>query len=301
MAVIGFTNSFTGVRVNCRGREWALGGRTALSLRCEMGDSVAPKIRLVDTKSDATSKIFIEWETLYPNASEAVTVTSNTALNIALRSRTRGPSSAGATMPLPVPEGMSAADFYFPKEYRNSAPFIDLASRNSISVEMKFVNPTCGGYEANEAGSTAFWKKRTPESDYTPPESVATNQEYDEPLNSEEYERYFPTKVRNRAPVINMRGPTEAWRKMPAFLEVGNSYVKLNTKLASQLTVTKEGDEPDVRASATVAKYFEKDMHYAPDISIQGDEQVSFGLTEVPLPMSEASRILADYTDRVAA
>lgn len=257
-----------------------------------MGDSMAPKINLVNTGSDATSKLKVEWEVVPPNTADAISVEANVALNISLRSFQRSPSlPALPSATEPCPPGTAPKDFYFPSATRNLAPVISLAYNESISVSYDNINPVVGGVSANAPESIAFWK--TPVYKYSAPDTAETS--VPETLSTKAYESYFPTKVRNLAPKIIMKKPAGDW-DISAFLEVSSEFVSLNADLARELSesVATNGEDPSIAAAATVTKYFGDEFRsMAPQITIdQSLQKVEFYLSEVKSSAAEATAIL---------
>lgn len=90
-----------------------------------------------------------------------------------------------------------------------------------------------------------------------------------------------------------MRKPKGDWDKT-AFLMVGSEFVSLNTEIARQISVSAGEDEQDVRAAATVEKYFGGEfLNMAPRIVIQREqEKVEFSLEKVAQWTQEAAKIL---------
>lgn len=282
MAPLAFTTPFSGAVLNARSP------RSYNTPRCEMAsDSVAPKITLFNTGSDATSKVQVEWTVTPPNTADAFTVVANSALAISMRSKTTAPALPSA--PAVCPPGVAPADFYFPKETRNLAPVVSLAYNESISVSYDKINPVVGGVAADSVESVAFWK--TPSYKYSAPDAAPPQQQ--ETISTAKFEAYFPSKVRNFAPAISMKPPAGDWDNS-AFLQVGSEFVPLSADTARQLSIDIGQDAPSPRAAATVEKYFGDRIHMAPDISVQLKySRVEFCLKEVPEPSEEAAAILA--------
>lgn len=287
MASPGFVGNFTGLKRNSILRQRIT---TKCAPRCAMGDSVAPVIRITDTKSDQSSNVQVQWASIPPNDAEAVAVTSNMALNVALRSKPNVPASTPSERTAPPP-GVSPTDFYFPKAYRNKAPCISLVYNESIAVANQEINPVVGGIAANsvEKESVAFWKAKTYK--YSAPDTASSTGDY-ETVSTALFEKHFPSSRRNMAPYISIKAPAGDWDQT-AYVQLESSYVQLNPAMAAGLDIPTEAKDPDARASATVEKYFGKDPSYAPKIEIKANESVSFGLEAVPLPMEEAERILS--------
>eukprot|EP00170_Pyropia_yezoensis_P006490 contig_26483_g6511 len=113
-------------------------------------------------------------------------------------------------------------------------------------------------------------------------------------LETAAYERYFPTKIRNRAPVISMRPPAGPW-DTTAYLTVGSEVVQLNASAARQLTVdAPAADAANVRGSVASEKNFGGDRaNVAPVIEI-GEESVSVSMQAVAVEEDAAASVAAE-------
>lgn len=252
-----------------------------------MGDSVAPAIKLKDTKFDGTSSVTIQWEEIPPNVSTAQSVEANTALYVALRSRIAPPTALPPTESLP--EDASPVDFYFPTHSRNEAPVISFEYDQSISVSYDTINPQIGGVSANSVESVAFWKE-TPHKWTAPPTTASPAPET---ISTALFEKYYPSNVRNRAPMIRMKKPAGDW-DTSAYLQVGSEFLDLNVEAAKELVIDKTSDLPSPAGSAAVAKYFDEErLHKAPEIVIVKDEKVEISMVEVSEPTSLARIMLS--------
>lgn len=255
-----------------------------------MGDSMAPKITLVNTGSDATSKLKVHWEVVPPNTADAISTEANVAFNLSLRSQQRTPSLPSATET--CPPGTEPKDFYFPSTTRNLAPVISFEYNESISISYDKINPSVAGVSACAPDSIAFWK--APNYKYSAPD--APEAPMPEIISTEPFEAYFPTRVRNVAPMINMKKPAGDWDKS-AFLEVGNEFVALSGDLARELSasVKANAEDPSLAAAAFVATYFGDDVRsMAPQITIDRTlPMVEFCMSEVKANTKDAAAILA--------
>lgn len=261
-----------------------------ISPRCAMGDSIAPKITLVNTGNDGTSKLIVQWETIAPKDSLAVEVTGNSALTAALKSKL-SLSALPAVSKSAAPAGVSPVDYYFPKGKRNIAPVITLDYDSKIAVSMDEINPVIGGIAANSAdkASTAFWKAKTYK--YSAPETPGPVAQGADPISTALFEKYFPSSRRNLAPSISIKAPAGDW-DTSAYLQVGSEYVNFNAGMMRMLKVKIEDEEADLRAAAIVEKYFGKNPSVAPMIEInEAAEKVSFGLETITVSESDVEAV----------
>lgn len=225
-------------------------------------------------------------EPIAPDTATATEIAGNMALVATLQNSARVTSAPTASKG-PCPEGVAPKDFYFPPELRNEAPVIEVEYNSSVSVQYKTIEQVVSGTSSNASDSVAFWKQ--PSYKYEAPDTSDTSDKV-EVLDTTLYEAYFPTKIRNVAPKIEMRSPAFEGDTTGYFM-LDSEYVELNSELAQKLSVSAPEDEPALNASATVAKYFGKDMHYAPSILITEEERVEFGLAEVALPTELADDV----------
>lgn len=258
-----------------------------------MGDSVAPKIVLKDTGFDGTSSVSVDWEKIAPKESLAVEVTGNSALAATLAGRkvpgVELPGSGSA--PTAPPVGVSPADFYFPAGKRNIAPAIELTYNEKISVTMGEVNPVVSGVAANskDKESVAFWKAKSYK--YSITDDSFDMAVGSDPISTELFEKYYRSAVRNKAPEISMRGPSFEGDPT-AFLSVGQTYVDLNTSLATKINVEQSDDDASVKAAAVVAKYFGEQASSAPLIEInEAEQKVVFGMSPVVASDTEVEAV----------
>lgn len=226
----------------------------------------------------------------------AQTILGNMALFTALKSRSRLGTSAAAAAVRESPTGPAGGapkDVYFPTSTRNQAPVISFGANDCISVAYAAVNPVVGGVAANSPDSVAFWKAKAYKYE-APPSPPADAAAAPEVLETAAYERYFPTKIRNRAPVISMRPPAGPW-DTTAYLTVGSEVVPLNASAARQLTVGKPpADAANVRGSVASTKNFGGDRaNVAPVIEI-GDESVSLSMQAVAVGEDAAAAVSSD-------
>lgn len=246
---------------------------------------------------DGTAKVGLSMAPVGLDTATAQTILGNMALFAALKSRTRlGTFAAEAAVrESPTgPAGGAPKDVYFPASTRNQAPVISFGADNdSISVAYTPINPVVGGVAANSSDSVAFWKTKTYKY-AAPPTPEADAPAAPEVLETAAYERYFPTKIRNRAPVISMRPPAGPW-DTTAYLTVGSEVVQLNASAARQLTVdAPAADAANVRGSVASEKNFGGDRaNVAPVIEI-GEESVSVSMQAVAVEEDAAASVAAE-------
>lgn len=250
-----------------------------------MGDSIAPKITLTDTKDAATSKVSIVWEKLAPKDAMAVDVTANTALAASLKSVSKVVGALPTTT-APPPPSVAPADHYFPSGVRNIAPVISLTD-DKVAVSMSEINPKVGGISANAPESVAFWKAKSYKYSAPPtPDSVAP-----ETISTELFESFIPSSRRNIAPVITMKKPAGDW-DTTAYVTIGSEYVGFSTELAQKLKVKLTEEDVDLRAAAVVEKYFGEKPSAAPVVEIdESNETVTFGMQPIESNISFAETV----------
>lgn len=255
-----------------------------------MGDSLAPVIKIKDTKWDGTSSVSVSMGKIAASEADAVGVAGSAALGATMRRRAVAAGVDAA--PISLPAGVAPKDFYFPTATRNEAPIIDI-SPTSISVTYEKINPTVGGAAANSTDSVAFWKKKTYK--YTAPDAPEVV-EGAEVISTAAFEKYFPTKIRNRAPEIVMKRPVSAEDPTGGYLTLDSVLVKVNTDIARELTVKADAEEAALSGSAAVAKNFPAGrMGMAPAVEIEAGSSVIFGMEEVESPTELAAEIAATY------
>jgi len=258
---------------------------------------VAPMITLSFAQPasdlDGTAKVGLSMAPVGLDTTMAQTILANMSLFAALKSRTRLAPSAAAAAARESPTGSAGSapkDVYFPVATRNQAPVISFGAANdSISVAYTAINPVVGGQAANSSDSVAFWKTKTYkyEAPSTPAADAAAAPEV---LETAAYERYFPTKIRNRAPVISMRPPAGPW-DTSAYLTVGSEVVALNSSAARQVSVQTSHEDADVRASVAVQKNFGGDRaNKAPVIEIE-EGSVTLSMEEVAVGEDAAASV----------
>lgn len=258
-----------------------------------MGDSIAPEITIDDTKDPGTSRVGLAMLPISPQTNQAISIQSNIALNISLRSKNRPPSPPSE--PHVCPPGTSPVDFYFPKKSRNQAPSIELDYNKSISVRYSPVNPSVGGVKANSVDSVAFWRQSPPPK-YSAPDTHKEPRITPETSSTAAYGKYYPAKFRNFAPNIVIKKPAGSWDKS-GFVQVSSAYIPYNEEIARNVKLphgAEKSNELNVAACATIENYYggEK-MYKAPYIVIDnGAPKVEFGMDVVPEPLSEAANIL---------
>lgn len=245
---------------------------------------------------DGTAKVGLSMAPVGLDTATAQTILGNMALFTALKSRSRLGTSAAAAAVRESPTGPAGGapkDVYFPTSTRNQAPVISFGANDRISVAYAAVNPVVGGVAANSPDSVAFWKAKAYKYE-APPSPPADAAAAPEVLETAAYERYFPTKIRNRAPVISMRPPAGPW-DTTAYLTVGSEVVPLNASAARQLTVGKPpADAANVRGSVASTKNFGGDRaNVAPVIEI-GDESVSLSMQAVAVGEDAAAAVSSD-------
>lgn len=289
MASLTFVSSFTGASITSK---HVTSKKSFPTTRCEMGDSIAPKISIKDTGNPATSSVNFLMQKVLPNTSEATSITGNMSLYVSLRSRINSPALTPTETTTP-PAGVSPADYYFPKETRNLAPVISFEYNKSIGVQYNPINPSVGGIEANSVDTIAFWKPK--DYKYSAPENA--DQDEPEVISTAEFEKYYPSRIRNRAPFIQMKKPAGDW-DTTAYIKIGSEVVSFNEMLARKLSVKAEDGEPSLAASSTIAKYYNDDfINKAPEIVIVPGERVEFGLEEVKVTSEKADQVLAAASD----
>eukprot|EP00177_Eucheuma_denticulatum_P000129 GFKZ01000230.1.p1 GENE.GFKZ01000230.1~~GFKZ01000230.1.p1 ORF type:complete len:290 (+),score=42.98 GFKZ01000230.1:335-1204(+) len=262
--------------------------------RCAMGDSLAPEISITDTKSDQTSKLAVSMVPVPPRISDAVSIQANVALFLSLKSKINVPSPSPAST-TPPPANVSPSDLYFPVATRNQAPTIEFPDNAAISVKYEKIDSSVAGVTADSVDSIAFWKKPAFKYD-APPASDSAEAEC---LSTALYEKYYPSKIRNLAPVISMNPPGPFDTITEPYLKVSTAFVPLNTEAAREISVERPPEDSSLKAAAVIAKYYSDDVIYkAPQILINRQkEQVEFSLAEVPEPVTEAEKILAAVRD----
>lgn len=143
---------------------------------------------------------------------------------------------------------------------------------------------------ANSVESVAFWKQ--PIYKYSAPEETSSTPAQ-ETISTVKFEKYFPSNVRNFAPMINMKLPMGDWDPS-CYLEVGSEFVSLSVDLAQKVSVSTGLDSPSIASSAIAEKYFGEGMYVAPDIVIRRAQtpRVDIEMKEVPEPLAEAEAML---------
>lgn len=285
-----FATSFTGLSLSNAFSRNACSAFASPS--ASMGDSIAPVIKIKDTKWDGTSSVAVSMEKIATSEAAAVGIAGNSALGATLRRRSPAASAPDNAASV-VPPGTAPKDFYFPSSTRNEAPVIEI-SPNSISVGYEKINPTIGGVAANSSDSVAFWKE-TPFK-YTAPDAPEVV-DGAEVISTAAFEMYFPTKIRNRAPEISIKRPVSDEDPTGGFIEVGSALIGLNVDLAREVSVSSKDDIPAAAGSAVVAKYFPADrMGKAPVVAIEPNTSVVVGMEEVAAPEGIAAEIAAQYS-----
>lgn len=285
MAFVPLSTPFTGAAV--RGHA----SRSSVTpLRCAMGDSLAPVITIKDTKSDQTSSVAVGMAAIAPDQAAAAGIPGPAALKATLKGR-RMPTALPAA-PEACPPGTAPPDFYFPRSSRNTAPVITLGADQSLAVSYDVINTTVAGISSNAPDSVAFWKEKTYK--WAAPADAPAAAPASEVIETALFEKYFPTVVRNRAPVIKMRPPAGPWDDT-AYLILDSEFVSMNEDLARKLSVKAEDGAPRIQAAVTVEKYFGSEKaSKAPIISVVPNESVSFGFEVVASPLDKAKAFLAE-------
>lgn len=285
MLTLAFASSFSGLSlVN------PIASRAPLSndpVHAKMGDSLAPVVRIKDTRWDGTSSISVSFESIAPAKAAAVAVAGNAALGATLRRRSPGSGNLlpGNSAP---PAGVAPKDFYFPLSTRNTAPVISFTA-DSLSVSYDTINPSVTGATANSPDSVAFWKKKPYK--YAAPDAPELVDGW-EVIETALFENYFPTRMRNCAPKIEIVAPFSG---MGGSVSVQCERVGLNTSLARNMKVPRDSAEPTTAGASATAKYFPSGkIDQAPKIEITEDS-VSFGMETAGLPIEEAKKLLAEY------
>lgn len=287
MPVIAFSTLFSGATFRSRNVH------TRSAPRCTMGSSLAPIIKIKDTKSDQTSEVSIEMVPVAADLAAAAGIAGPAALNATLKGRPMPAVLSSA--PSSCPPGTSPADFFFPTSTRNTAPVIELGADESLSVSYDVIETTVAGVSSNAPDSVAFWKEKTYKwVQPSDPASVSSPSTEPEIIETVLFEKYFPTAVRNRAPIIKMKPPAGSW-DTTAYVTLASEYVSLNEDLARRLSVEKDEEEAPIQASATVEKYFGgPDASKAPSIDIVSNTSVSLSFEVVSTPLEQAKAFLAE-------
>lgn len=209
---------------------------------------MAPVISIKDTGTDQTSKVSVNWEAVSTSEGTAVGVAGNVSLAMSLMSKDRPP----VLKPAPpsksaLPDGASPVDHYFPADIRNEAPIVTLDEKtNSVRVVYEAVDVEVAGVSANSVDSVAFWKKKSykwagDDELVSEPEASTIVQEV---MDSSRFERYYPTKVRNFAPAMEMKPPKGDW-DTSAYFTLKSDYVTLDETTATAILA-----DPQLQAAA---------------------------------------------------
>lgn len=250
--------------------------------RCAMGDSIAPVITLKQKALEYQNSANISFEVISKNVAAADAIKSNAALSESLRNRTTShvlPSPTTSKKSGPT-SGISPSDYYFPTGTRNQAPMISFNAEDlSLSVKYAPVETIVAGASSTKL---PFWKQTAPKNYGSP----SGEQNGFESLTTEQYERYFPSNIRNRAPVITMLSPTDVkWNEKP-YIQVGTEIVGFNPKLNQMVTLpSDEGTYSLLAAASTISKYYDEDsINMAPKIDI---DQTSIAISMETVVVSE--------------
>ena len=241
-----------------------------------MGDSVAPDIKIVDTKFDGTSSVSVDFKPIPVNLSESQGLMANSALKVTLASlkmRNQGTPTQ--------PTGMQSD---------NIAPVITFDGTTGISVAFEPIEAKVA--DVSSTSSVPFWKAATYK--WTNTSVADSSPEPPETLSTSEYEKYFPSDIRNKAPVITMKKPAGDWDKT-AYLTLASEFIPFRTELAASLNVKPPEDEEEVSftGSAAVAKFFPEDrLNKAPEITIEPGVKVEFSCITVAEPTELAKTLL---------
>lgn len=260
-------------------------------------DSVAPKIVINETDFEPHNSLSVVYETVYPSLSKADSVASNAALLATLKKKRPATLPATtSTAPISSSSTPSPVDAFYPSSVRNQAPFISFGADNSLSVAYEIVEAEVAG--ESSTASVPFWEEKTYK--WAPSPSTTAEEEEYETIDTELFEKYFPSDIRNRAPYIHI--VHGGYRKDS--ITVGSEFVKFNPKLSSMLELpTLKGDEDEpaetnmlLNSAAAIAKYFpESRIYKAPKIVIVPDESVSFSMEEVTVTDEQAAEVAANY------
>ncbi len=243
---MAFVSLFSGVRISPHlNSQYCHRNHVPATVRANMGDSIAPKITINDNKNE-TSSVNIDWQTVNPPLSLAVSVTGNSALAATLAGRkdtsTKFLSSKSTQS---VPSGISPADFYYPPAKRNVAPVVNLSnpfsSNARIDVAFDVISHTVSGVSSNAPDSVAFWK-RSSTKQYSAPNTFQYKAQGSEPISTEMFEKYIPSSRRNKAPLIQLKKPAFEGDES-AYCFVETEYVSLNHALAEELSMAFGQDE----------------------------------------------------------
>lgn len=297
MSLPSFVSSFAGAALSApTNTSW----RTP---RCAMrGDYEGPKITVIPgtkpdgTVDEASCKLNVTWETLAAPLQAAGTITGNQSL---LSSLKPGTATSSPTIRSRKPEGVSPADWYFPPATRDQAPIVSMDYNKRVSVAYEEINPLVGGQSANDAKKGAFWKQKTYK--YSAADLPEANSPTDAPIETSEFEKYFPTARRYYAPGIEIKAPAGDWDSS-AYLVVKNEYVRINPAAARGLALPgQDANDMDPDGAVVALKYFGEEAK-APLITI-GQDSVSVGMETVTAPEEKAEgfRLSPLYQDSVVA
>jgi len=199
--------------------------KTTILAASAMGSSLAPRIRISDTGSDSTRKIEVSSEAIAPS-NAASTILANSALFAAMARR--GASEEDGDAASSKPEGMSSADFYYPSSSRDVAPVISIES-DGVKVSFEPITASVSG-RSTSSKPKPFWAQSTLKN-YTAPSSA--DEAAEAPIDDAAFVAYFPARVRNLAPEIQIQSPLIGGGG--AFVTLESTRAKLNTALADQI------------------------------------------------------------------
>jgi len=211
-----------------------------------MGTSEAPKISIFDTGMDTTRKISISTVSIDSNLSKATEILANSALLASLNKKGKKSGSMLLSSTSKSTTG-KVEDMYYPLSTRNLAPVIEIEKGKGIKVSYERIDASSNGIKASTKDSIAFWKKPVTK-EYVPQESFGSyatakskgNQV--EVLDDTLYRQYYPSRIRNKAPAIQMRRPAFE-NDMSAYLILEPIRAELDYELAAKLGATAQVDE----------------------------------------------------------
>lgn len=273
-------------------------------------DNLAPVITVKDTKTDQLSRIGLSMSPIVLDEATAAALLEKVALTATI-SRKKGSqqsaiASSSTTQKAVADESVrDTVRRCFPDKYRGLAPVVSV-EENGVGVRWERIVKVVGGVESGDSGgleegagassggatkSVPFWKKTELKWAKMAAQSSAETGQEPEVIETERFEKYFPTRIRNRAPMIRMRAPNGE-NDRTAFLEVGSEFVGLSESLARRVQIPgRDQNEPQTTAAATVEKYFGGNkMNKAPVIDIEKDRSVVFEMKEITRNAEEAGK-----------
>nr|7Y4L_KA Chain KA, CaRSPs1 [Porphyridium purpureum]7Y4L_UA Chain UA, CaRSPs1 [Porphyridium purpureum] len=206
-----------------------------------MGTSVAPEIVLTDKGSDMSRKVKTEDKKVAADQAAAMGILANMSLYASLNPVKRMTYKAKEQAPAYVKKTGNPVEDFYPSSWRNMAPVISL-SANRVAVAFEKIDAASNGVKAN-SNNKPFWKSGATTKNYVAPEAPAQSEP--ETLDDAAYQRYFPARIRNKAPAMEFRRPSFANTEDPsAYFMLQKETVPLRMALAEKL-LTKLGRKGD--------------------------------------------------------